>query len=184
MLLQHAGQGKDVADVVIDDQRLLPGQLLRRFAPLRQELACLPGQALHCLMQEQRSFLEHRFGRADVLEDDDFRQLAQAVVLVPALTVGAVHDDGDLGGVLGLGEVLEEICRAHVAQRPIHDDAVERAALRGLERLLPASHSGDLDAVGAQRLADAFPLRRVAVGDEQRLDLAIDELARPGQGFL
>src|SRR5882762_1055976 len=75
----------------------------------------------------------------------DLRQLAQLVLLAPAVAVRAVHDDGNFGGPLGLGEFLEEIHGAHIAQRPVHDDAVEPVLLRGLECLVPASHRRDLD---------------------------------------
>ena len=75
--LQHARQREDVADVVVDDQRLAAGQRRIELVQLLEHPPLLGRQVAFDAMQEQRGFVEQAVGRLDVLDDDGLGEPAQ-----------------------------------------------------------------------------------------------------------
>ena len=77
VLLQDAGQGEDVAHIVIDDQHLLLGQDIRRGVQRLQDLALRLGQLGDVLVHEQAGLIQeplrrrprHRAGLRELFHD-------------------------------------------------------------------------------------------------------------------
>ena len=100
VLLQHAGQGEDVADVVVDDQHLLA-----RPAPCRTgagppaSAACAPGSLATVAVQEERGLVEQPLRRAGLPDVQACASCFQAqLVLVGTAAVG-VDDHRQVGQV-------------------------------------------------------------------------------------
>ena len=88
---QQRGEGKDVADVVIDDQGFLAGQLAaHRLGAINS--GSRGGAILRLrLAQDRRDLLLQPLGRPRVLDDDAFRGLAELDLLFASQILGCVH---------------------------------------------------------------------------------------------
>src|SRR5687767_2565990 len=173
--LEDAGQGNDVADVVVDDQRLLAFE--RRVAAVQlieQPLLLWRQRAFHA-MQEQRGLVEQPLRRLDVLDDDGLRQRSQLALFLARQLLAGIDDYRHLRHRAVGAHLLEELEPIHVVEAEVEDDAVVVAARELIQGFGAGSDRGDLDVAIADQLDQRVALRLVVFDDQQRAHLAIVE---------
>ena len=82
--LEHAREREDVADVVVDDQDLPSLEDRVRGVELLEHAPPLGRQVRLDAVEEERRLVEQPLGRADVLDDDRLRVLAEPRLLLRA----------------------------------------------------------------------------------------------------
>ena len=129
------------------------------------------------MVQEQRDLLQHGLARRPFLHDQHLRQFARVLLLWAAEAFSPVDHELHLGSCFGLGDPPEQLDRAHVAQGGTQEHAVEGRGAQRLEH--PCSQAGrsDLYPRAAQAFLDVRAARVIAVGHQQRLGVALDEIA-------
>ena len=85
MALQGAGEGEDVAHIVVDDENLLAQQGGVRAPRLLQQQPLRLGQGRLDPVEEQRRRVEQALGGRDTLDDEGLGQRAQLLFLLGKL---------------------------------------------------------------------------------------------------
>ena len=116
VLLEHAGQREDVADVVVDDEHLAAGQRRIVLVQLLEHLALLGRQVALDAVQEQRGLVEQPLRRLHVLDDDRLGQPPQLGLLLLRQLLAGVDDDRNLRQLRARLHLLEQLEAAHVAR--------------------------------------------------------------------
>ncbi len=96
MLLQDAGQRKNIPDVVVHDERLAPGQRGIVLVQVREHPALLRRKVPFHPVQEQRRLVEEAVRRLHVLDDDCLGQPPQLGFLSLRELLPCVDDHGNL----------------------------------------------------------------------------------------
>ena len=93
MALQGAGEGKDVADVVVDDENPLAHQGGVRAPRLLQQPPLRLGQGRLDPVEEQRRRVKQALGGRDRLDDEGLGQPPQLLFLLPRQVARGVQDN-------------------------------------------------------------------------------------------
>ena len=181
--LEHAGQGEDVAHVVLDHENAaaLEGGS-RGCARLQHLLLGRRELRLH-LVQEQRHLVEQPLRRAGILDDDRPRVAAEALLLVARQRTARVHDDRRKRHLFLLRHLLEQLVAGRIRQIEIEDHAVEGRRGELAQRLVRGLDVGDLHIAVAEELADAFSLTRIILDDQHAADALRELDLEPLQGL-
>ena len=94
--LQLAGQGEDVAQVVVDDQDLLAGQLRVGLLALVEHLPGRRPEVGLDPVEEQRRLVDEVLQRPDVLDDRRLGHLVEPGLLLGGQVPAGVDDDPEV----------------------------------------------------------------------------------------
>ncbi|MND85011.1 hypothetical protein D3C80_769180 [compost metagenome] len=184
LVFQRAGQGEDVAHVVVHQQHLAALEYLVAAARGLEHALALVGQLRLDLVQEQRHFVEQALRRAGALDDDRARVLEQVGFFFAGQVAPGIHDHRREGAdVLG-GHALEQLVAEHVRQLEVDDHAVVDVLAQQRQGVLGHGHGGDLDIVVADQAGNAFALQVVVFHQQDVLELLGQLGLQAGEHFL
>ena len=157
--LEHAGEGKDVSHIVVDNEDPSLLEHLVGGVQLLQHPALLLRQLPFDAMKEERRLVEQPLGRARVLDDDRLRELLQLRLLIACQLLAGVDDHRDRRVPVVLLELLEQREPAHVGKLEVEHHAVEVLQLECLQRCFARTDCGHLDLfVAADQLDNRLAL--------------------------
>ena len=168
--LQHAGQRKDVAGVVVDQQRGLADQILVGTVEFLQHPLLFDRQFRDHAVQEQRGFVEQPFRRFHALHHDAARHGVQFRILLGRKFPPGEHDHGHVGQPVVIADPVEHLEAAHVGQPAGRARRSRRGLSRSVGERAGAGVGGhDLDVVVVEQFRDAHLLGGIVLDDQQAL---------------
>ena len=157
VLLEHARQREDVADVIVDDERPASGQRRIVEVELLEHPAFLRRQVALDAVEEQRGFVEQPVRRFHVLDDDCFRQAPELGFLFLRQILAGIDDDRDLRQPWAGFHAFEQLEAGHVVQSEIQNQAIEVLRLERGHGFRAACHRRRLDVAIADQFDNARP---------------------------
>ena len=109
MLLEQAGQGENIAHIVVHDKHFPADKRLVGLAQPFQHLPLATGQIGSDEMEEQRHFVEQPLGRLHVFEDHALGHPCQTLAVVFGQVFARADDDRQFPQRRILPDVLHEI---------------------------------------------------------------------------
>ena len=178
---QHAGEGEDIADVVVDDEHLAAEKRFVGLVQAVEHALLVRRQVGHHAMQEQRGFIQQPLGRFDIFDHHAARQHVQAGILFGAEFAAGEHHHRQVLQLFVVAQLIENFEAAHVGQAQVE----HRAVVAGFLEPLQSGRSGidhvDVDVVVPEQFANAELLGGIVFHHEQALAARQREVANAGE---
>ncbi|MNF61280.1 hypothetical protein D3C84_429180 [compost metagenome] len=124
-MLQRAGEGENVAHIVIHQQHLASFEDPVATAGDLEHLLPVMGQLRFDFVQKKCHLVQKPLWRTRALDDDRTRILAQFSLFIAGQVAPGIDDDGWKGADVFGGHALEQVVAEHVRQLEVDDHAIE-----------------------------------------------------------
>jgi hypothetical protein len=181
MLLEHAGQREDVADVVVHDEGFLAAQRAASTVQVTEDPALPRREVAEATVQIERRLVEQPLVRPHVLDRQTRQRALDGVDLIFGVGI-AVEQQGCGPRRRVLEQSLREIQGRRVGQARIQHHALRDSPLEGRDRVGAAADRRDAHVRTAQELDELLPARGGGLDDQElargRLGVSLDRRHR------
>ena len=181
MALQHGGEGKDVADIVIHDQGSLARQ--RRVGLIKLFKYALFGfWQVGCLsVQKQGGFSQQAFRRVDVFDENTLSKFSELGFFIFSEILGCVHDHRQFAQSRIVVNLLQQCKDRRPRQPEIEHHTVEALGPQRGQRLRRTAYSRNAHVVVADQFHDALTLLHLVFHHQEFPLWALDKLSQPDE---
>src|SRR5687768_1442259 len=172
---EHAGEGEDVADVVVDHEHLFALKpRVGEIDPLYHVLLRF-AQVRNVTVQVQRGLVHQTFHRIGVFQNDRFGKFPHLCALAFGEVLTCVHDHRQLGVAGLLLNVTYELGPFNVREHKVDYRTIEPRGAHGGQGVGSRARRGDLDVVAADQFRDSAPQYLIILDQQQAFRRPLDK---------